>query len=72
MHRRTPSSAAAVASTSSAYDVISISLIWPAWFVIETRRTSASSSDDTAISSIVVIGPTCRVISARPSEKETS
>ena len=41
-------------------------------FEIETRRTSASSSGETATSSVVVSDPSRRTISARSSENATS
>ena len=65
-------SAAAGASTTSAYDVTSISRVAAPWFVSETRRSSASSSGDTITSSRVAIAPSLRMNSARSSAKETS
>ncbi len=65
-------SAAAGASTISAYEVTSISRVRAPWFVSETRRTSASSSDDTITSSRVAIAPSRRTNSARSSANETS
>ena len=67
-HRRVAFGAKAI----SAYEVSSISRASLPRLVIDTRRTSASSSDETATSSVVVIVPSCRMISARPSEKVTS
>ena len=65
-------SAAGGASTTSAYEVSSISRARLPRFEIETRRTSASSSGETATSSVVVIVPSRRTISARSSENATS
>ena len=62
----------AVASTTSAYEVSSISRARLPRFVIDTRRTSASSSGETATSSVVVMVPSRRTISARSSENSTS
>jgi hypothetical protein len=63
---------AAGASTTSAYDVTSISRARAPVFVIDTRRTSALSSLDTITSRRVVIAPSRRVNSARSSVKDTS
>src|SRR3989442_447647 len=59
------------ASTTSAYDVSSISRVRVPRFVSETRRTSASSSGDTITSRVAVIARSRRVISARSSENAT-
>ena len=56
----------------SAYEVSSISRARVPRFEIDTRRTSASSSGETATSSVVVIVPSWRTISARSSENSTS
>ena len=65
-------SAASGANTISAYDVSSISRARLPRLEIETRRTSASSSGETATSSVVVIVPSRLTISARSSENSTS
>ena len=65
-------SAAGGASTSSAYEVSSMSRARPPAFATETRRTSASSSGETTTSSVVVIGPSRRTNSARSSVNVTS
>ena len=65
-------SAAGGANTTSAYDVSSISRVRLERFDSDTRRTSASSSGDTATSSVVVNVPSRRTISARSSEKAIS
>ena len=65
-------SAAGGASTSSAYEVSSISRARLPVFAIETRRTSASSSAETTTSSVVVIVPSRRTNSARSSVNVTS
>ena len=62
---RWAASAAAGASTTSAYEVTSISRVRAPWFVIDTRRTSASSSDDTITSRRVEIAPSRRDESPR-------
>ena len=56
-------SAAGGASTISAYEVSSISRVCVPRLVIDTRRTSASCSGDTTMSSVVVIVPSRRRIS---------
>jgi hypothetical protein len=54
-------------STSSAYEVSSISRAVSPRFVIVTRRSSASWSLATATSRVVASVPSRRAISARPS-----
>jgi hypothetical protein len=65
-------SAAAGASTSSQYEVTSISRVRLPELKIDRRRTSASSSGETITSSVVVIAASVRMNSARSSVKFTS
>jgi hypothetical protein len=59
-------------STSSAYEVISISRSRNEPFVRDSRRISASSSGETCTSSVLMTSPSVRMISARSSVKLTS
>jgi len=65
-------SAASGANTISAYEVNSISRVRFPEFVRVTRRTSASSSGETATSSLVVMVPSSLEISTRSSKKDAS
>ena len=65
-------SAASGANTTSAYEVSSISRTPVPRLEIEIRRTSASSSGDTAISILVSIIPSRLTISARSSKNAAS
>ena len=63
------SSARGGASTSSAYDVTSISRASLPRLMSDTRRISASSSGDTSTSSVLMMVPSRRRISTRSSRK---